>query len=358
MNFQFKPKFLKINSLKIADLLQKNNKADFLGKYFFSLNLERNYDDVILASISSKDNKTKFIGMIDKLSYERKYYGFQLYENNDIYFGNFETNLKNNFGCYLFSPENKENSLLSEFYLGNFKNDQMQTKGMYLWMEELNQKVDASLNGKEFLNNLLENKEKYLNEKDEKLKNENFENCNFSGFVGDIKNNEFGKGIYFQKQENNYKIFYGNMNTNDIRNYDENGLLLISNNKENKDQIVYGKVNNGKFIEGKLFITKEDENKNISILKIIDFKENVQINEKTNDINQNDYENIKIFGQLCFEEDWFGKIFDVYKNFYEFLNNINNDEINFYNETNIDKIYIYLKSFNIELLKKLIELKL
>ena len=351
MNF-FKPKNLKINSLKISELLNKNANVNFNNKKYVFQQLERHSDDSIIASISSKDEKTKFLGIIDKLQYERNYLGFQLYENNDIYLGNFKENMKNNFGCYLFSPENKNNSLLTEFYLGNFDYDQMQTNGMYLWMNELNQNVNENLNGNEFLKNLVDVKKIYENDEND---DKNFENCNFSGFVGDIKENDFGNGIYFQKEGNDYKLFYGNLNVNENKNLNnESNLLIIINNDENDENIVYGKVENGKFTEGKLFNIEYDDKVEIAtIKKIITFKDNVQIDEKSNDIKQNEYENILIFRNLCMEEDWFGIIFKIYQNFFKYLNNIIKTDVNFFNEKNMANLNEYLKSFNIELLKKL-----
>ena len=362
MNFQFKPKNLKINSQKINEFLSKNANVNFNNKKYVFKQLDRNYYNSIIASISSKDEKTKYLGIIDKLEYERKDLGFQLYENNDIYFGNFKNNSKNNFGCYLFSPENNNNSLLTEFYLGNFEEDQMQTNGMYLWMEELNQNVD-NLNGKEYLNNIIDVKKNYLNYlnniidvKKDYENDENFDNCNFSGFVGEIKENLFGNGIYFQKEKNDYKLFYGNLNVNENKNlFNESNLLLISN--ENDENIVYGKVENGKFTEGKLFNIEYDDKVEIAtIKKIITFKDNVQIDEKSNDIKQNEYENILIFRNLCMEEDWFGIIFKIYQNFFKYLNNIIKTDVNFFNEKNMANLNEYLKSFNIKLLKNLKEI--
>ena len=367
MNFQFKPKNLKINSQKINAFLSKNANVNFNNKKYVFKQLDRHYDNSIIASILSKDEKTKFLGIIDKINYERNNLGFQLYENNDIYFGNFKNNSKNNFGCYLFSPENENNSLLTEFYLGNFEEDQMQTNGMYLWMEELNQNVDDNLNGKEYLNNIIDVKKNYLNYlnniidvKKDYENDENFDNCNFSGFVGEIKENLFGNGIYFQKEGNDYKLFYGNLNVNENKNlfnenknlFNESNLLLISN--ENDENIVYGKVENGKFTEGKLFIIEYDDKVEIAtIKKIITFKDNVQIDEKSNNINQNEYKNILTFHDLCMEEDWFGMIFKIYQNFFKYLNNIIKNDVNFFNEKNMANLNEYLKSFNIKLLKKL-----
>ena len=349
MNFQFKPKNLKINSQKINEFLSKNANINFNNKKYVFKQLDRKYYNSIIASILSKDEKTKFLGIIDKLEYERKDLGFQLYENNDIYFGNFKNNSKNNFGCYLFSPENENNSLLTEFYLGNFEEDQMQTNGMYLWMEELNQNFDDNLNGKEYLNNIIDVKKDYLNENDE-----NFDNCNFSGFVGEIKENLFGNGIYFQKEQNDYKLFYGNLNVNENKNENNSNLLIIINHDEKYENVVYGKVENGKFTEGKLFIIEYDEKvQNASIKKIISFKDNIQIDEKSNDINQNEYENILTFRNLCMEDDWFGIILKIYTNFFKFLNNIIKNDVNFFTEENLTEFQDYLKSFNIELLKKL-----
>ena len=350
MNFQFKPKNLKINSQKINEFLSKNANVNFNNKKYVFKQLDRKYYNSIIASISSKDEKTKFLGIIDKLEYERNGLGFQLYENNDIYFGNFKNNSKNNFGCYLFSPENENNSLLTEFYLGNFEEDQMQTNGMYLWMEELNKNFDDNLNGKEYLNNIIDVKKNYLNENDE-----NFDNCNFSGFVGEIKENLFGNGIYFQKEQNDYKLFYGNLNVNENKNENNNSnLLIIINHDEKYENVVYGKVENGKFTEGKLFIIEYDKKvKNASIKKIISFKDNIQIDEKSNDINQNDYKNILTFRDLCMEKDWFGIILKIYTNFFKFLNNIIKNDVNFFTEENLTEFQNYLKSFNIELLKKL-----
>ena len=350
----FKPKNLKINSLKISELLKKNANVNFNNKKYVFQQLERYYENSIIASISSKDEKTKFLGIIEKLQlkYERNYLGFQLYENNDIYLGNFKENMKNNFGCYLFSPENKNNSLLTEFYLGNFDYDQMQTNGMYLWMNELNQNVNENLNGNEFLKNVVDVKKIYENDEND---DKNFENCNFSGFVGDIKENDFGNGIYFQKEGNDYKLFYGNLNVNENKNLtNESNLLIIINNDENDENIVYGKVENGKFIEGKLFIIEYDEKVEIaSIKKIITFKDDVQIDEKSNNINQSEYENILTFRNLCMEKNWFGMIFKTYTNFFKYLNNIIKTDVNFFNEKNMANLNEYLKSFNIKLLKKL-----
>ena len=74
----FKPKNLKINSLKISELLNKNANVNFNNKKYVFQQLERYYENSIIASISSKDEKTKFLGIIEKLQlkYERNYLGF------------------------------------------------------------------------------------------------------------------------------------------------------------------------------------------------------------------------------------------------------------------------------------------
>ena len=69
MNFQFKPKNLKINSQKINEFLSKNANVNFNNKKYVFKQLDRYYDNSIIASILSKDEKTKYLGIIDKLEY-------------------------------------------------------------------------------------------------------------------------------------------------------------------------------------------------------------------------------------------------------------------------------------------------
>ena len=55
----FKPKNLKINSLKISELLNKNANVNFNNKKYVFQQLERYYENSIIASISSAYSSTK-----------------------------------------------------------------------------------------------------------------------------------------------------------------------------------------------------------------------------------------------------------------------------------------------------------
>ena len=66
--------------------------------------------------------------------FQREGYGLELYNNRDIYFRQYESDLRNDSGIYIFnSSKNEENeNIKTEFYIGQWKNILNDKFGIYI----------------------------------------------------------------------------------------------------------------------------------------------------------------------------------------------------------------------------------
>lgn len=248
-----------------------------------------------LFSSSINLNNIHFLGILNQ-RLEKEGYALFSYINEEKYFGNFSQDLRSRHGLYSWPSTINNNIRKTEFFWGTWKNNLKDGKGIYLWLKEPE-------NIKMF---------------------SDFENCDLDSYIGLINNDNFTKGAYLIKRNNNFYVYYGNFNNQGKK--DDNECYYYN---ATKDKIYYGKVKNDKFISG--YITNFNEDGYIVDLLKIDFDENNKVKSyiQEDEIEENLKEKIKknIFEcrNILLNEDHFGDIFNAFKNIIEYRDNKMND---------------------------------
>lgn len=214
-------------------------------------------------------------------------YCSNLYSNEDQYFGSFAHDKRNGQGFYTFNPFNEEQGKALEYYFGNFKNDKRQGHGCYLWI----------------------NKAKSKNLSEKKIF-ENFEEANFTSYIGYFIKNNFNKGTLISKDNNNYFVYHGTFN--DDNKKEGSNCFYYSAQKE---ILQYGTFKDDVFVEG--WVGKFSEEGEIE--KLCEFKEGAM--KKT---EEGEAKNVmERFRNVIMSRDYFGIVFEIFKSAVEFrLNNV------------------------------------
>ena len=77
----------------------------------------------------------------------------------------------------------------------------------------------------------------------------NFDDADFSCFIGDLNSKHFIEGTYMTKKGDNYYVYHGKFNE---QNQKENDGAFYDNSE--KDELMYGKVEKNKFINDYLSV--------------------------------------------------------------------------------------------------------
>ena len=109
------------------------------GIYIKKYTPQKEDSNIYIAKL--KKDEAEYKGMLND-KFQREGYGLELYNNGDKYFGQYESDLRNDNGIYFFnSVKNEENKNEKiECYLGQWKNNLKDKYGIYIygWM---NQKI-------------------------------------------------------------------------------------------------------------------------------------------------------------------------------------------------------------------------
>ena len=286
----------KLMSVKTASSPKKSEKMHF-DKITISRDIERNLEykeeDVIIKKWEGDEESSnmycakienKFLGVLNEL-FEREGYCINNYSNGDSYFGYYSEDKRDKHGFYEFKPEIKNGIRNQEFYFGLWKNDNRNNRGVNLWISESSKKKPFS----------------------------DFDNANFSAFIGLFENNIYNKGTYLYKEEDDYYVYHGYLNIKGERE-GENCLFYSSTLEE----CFYGKYEENEFVDG--FVCKYDDNGNVKDLckydndKII--KEEDLNSKEVNDICKK----LFIFRNVIMEKDYFGDVYKCFGNVYNFKN--------------------------------------
>ncbi len=237
-------------------------------------------------SIEIKKDNSSFIGILNG-KFERDGYGINKFPNGDIYFGYFENDQRNRHGIYFYSPEKKDKIIHEECYYGFWLNNQKNNHGIYLWIDEPENNID-------------------------------FDNANFDCFIGNVKDDHYNKGCYLSKIEDNYYLYYGYFDEEGKKN-DNNALFYSSS-----DKLIKGKIVNDIFTEGFIgYYDSETGNLNNFVFCKFDDEGSVIYLKKENEFN-NDVQKIKNemqnFRSVILESDYFGDIYQKYREIKKFIN--------------------------------------
>ena len=291
------------NKKDIFKKLKSNDKYQSGNTIIIRWEDEMN-EDTEMYVMKNKINNLPFIGVIN-YEFKREGYCINKYLNGDEYFGYYKNDLRNKQGMYIYKPKYEIGKIiLRQYYFGLWENDIKEGRGIYLWLKE---SIDQS--NRNIINNKSYNP---FN---------NFDKANFSAYVGNFEKNKFTKGTLLKKEEDNYFVFHG---------------YFLNSKKEGKncfyysaklEEILYGTFKDDKFVEG--FIGKFDENgevkniikyKNKSIIE----KDKVQSSDNIQEISNK----ILTFRNVIMSKDYFGILYNIFKEAIDFKNeNMNDVEI-------------------------------
>ena len=228
-----------------------------------------------------------FIGVLD-LNLVKQGYGYMCLPNNERYFGIYTDDLRSKHGLYQYPDKIDGNKIEREFFFGIFNNGEISDRGVYLWIKE---------------------------DKDVPMFN-NFEEADFSCFVGDLDKSRFIEGTYLTKKGEEYYVYHGKFNEKNEKD-GENAFYYNSD----KDELLFGKVEKNKYVNSYLSVFDEDGNIKNGIYvnfdkkgKIIDFKQKEEMPDKSQIFDE-----MFDFRNKILDKDYFGEIFETFKSTLEFV---------------------------------------
>ena len=259
--------------------------------------------DTKMYVLKNKFNNLPFIGVVN-YDFKREGYCVNKYLNGDEYFGNYSNDLRNRQGIYIYKPKYETGKIiLRQYYFGLWENDLKQGRGIYVWLKEDKNNSKNSYNNKSY---------NPFN---------NFDKANFDAYVGNFDKNKFAKGTLLKKEADNYFVFHGW-----FLNSKKNGKNCFYYSAK-LEEILYGTFKDDKFIEG--FVGKFDDNGDLK--NLIKYK-NKSIIEKDkfepSDDEKEVAKKILTFRNIIMSQDYFGILYDKFKDAIDFKNaNMNNVEL-------------------------------
>ena len=259
--------------------------------------------DTEMYIVKNKFKKMPFIGVVN-YEFKREGYCINNYQNGDEYFGYYSNDLRNKQGLYIYKPRLiNSKTILRQYYFGLWENDKKNGRGIYLWLKD---------------NNINNNNKSYnpFN---------NFDNANFHAYVGEIEYDNFTKGTLLKKEGDNYFVYHGQLNSKNLKKEGKECFYYSAKLEES----FFGTYKNDKFTEG--YIGKFNENGELNY--IAKFQNNKIIEED----KLNKFDNIKNiikkmqnFRNIIMSKDYFGDLYNIFKNIINFKNQNMND-INIFN---------------------------
>ena len=245
---------------------------------------ERNTKDYIS---EIKKGDIHFIGILDP-NLVKQGYGFMSLPNNEKYFGVYTDDLRSKHGLYQYPDKIEGDKIEREFFFGVFNEGKVDNRGVYLWIKE---------------------------KKDVPMFN-NFEEADFSCFVGDLDSNHFINGTYMTKKGEKYYVYYGSFNEQNEKEGD--GVFYYNSEK---DELMYGKVEKNKFINSYMSVFDDEGNIKNGIFvnfddkgKISDYKQKEEMPDKSGIFDQ-----MFDFRNIILDKDYFGEVFNTFKDTMKFI---------------------------------------
>ena len=290
------------NTKDIEKKLNSNKKYQTNNTTIIRWEDEMNPDTKMYV-LKNKFNNLPFIGVVN-YDFKREGYCVNKYLNGDEYFGNYSNDLRNRQGIYIYKPKYETGKIiLRQYYFGLWENDLKQGRGIYVWLKEDKNNSKNSYNNKSY---------NPFN---------NFDKANFDAYVGNFDKNKFTKGTLLKKEGDNYFVFHGW-----FLNSKKNGKNCFYYSAK-LEEILYGTFKDDKFIEG--FVGKFDDNGDLK--NLIKYK-NKSIIEKDkfepSDDEKEVAKKILTFRNIIMSQDYFGILYNIFKDAIDFKNaNMNNVEV-------------------------------
>ena len=234
-----------------------------------------------------KKENIHYIGILDS-NLVKQGYGYMCLPNNEKYFGVYTDDLRSKHGLYQYPDKIVGDKIEREFFFGIFNKGKISERGVYLWIKE---------------------------NKDVPMFN-NFEEADFSCFVGDLEETHFIEGTYLTKKGEEYYVYHGKFNNNNEKDGD-NAFYYNSD----KDELLFGKIEKNKFVNSFLSVFDEDGNIKNGIYanfnkngKILDYKQREEMPDKSEVFDE-----MFDFRNKILDKDYFGEIFETFKSTLEFV---------------------------------------
>jgi len=263
--------------------------------------------DTEMYIVKNNFKKKPFIGVVN-YEFKREGYCINSYENGDEYFGYYSNDLRNKQGLYIYKQKPIINKfIIRQYYFGLWENDKKNGRGIYLWLKDNNTK-NANINNDKLYNPF-----------------NDFDNSNFHAYVGEFENDNFTKGTLLKKEGDDYFVFHGKL---DSKNLKKNGKDCFYFSAK-LEQIFFGTFRNDIFIEG--YIGKFNDNgklENVAKFQNKKIIESEKLN-KTDNI-KNITKKMEMFRNIIMSKDYFGDLYNIFKNIIDFKNENMND-INLFN---------------------------
>ena len=246
--------------------------------------------------IETNKNGSRFIGVLNG-RLERHGYGINFYKGGEKYLGNFEQDLPNKHGIYLWAPIIKGRNIQLECYHGLWKNNKKDKNGIYIWMNE-------ALNNKEF------------------------DKANFDTYVGIFDNDKFVRGTYMSKILDDFFLYHGNFDS-EGKKTDDNAFFYSSK----YDRILHGKIDKDCFVSAYIAFFESDSGEIKNIVHCT-FDKNGSVdsiimqNDLKNEERLKEEKEINLFRDVILEIDYFGIIYSRFHEIKDFIrDNVNSMEL-------------------------------
>ena len=271
--------------------------------------------------LKNKMYNLPFLGVIN-YEFKREGYCVNKYSNGDEYFGYYSNDLRNKQGIYIYKPKYEiKNTLLMQYYFGLWENDLKEGRGIYLWLKENRDNYNKNIPINKIYNPF-----------------NNFETANFTAYVGGFQKNKFTKGTLLKKEGDNYFVFHGFFQ--DTKKNGKNCFYYSAKLEE----ILYGTFKDDKFIEG--FVGKFNDDGEIDNIIKYKNKEIMVNNQPDNkDYKEEISKKILTFRNIIMSKDYFGILYNTFKEAIDFKNENMNDVEIFNSDIYIDLMDI-MASYN------------
>ena len=249
-------------------------------------------EDFVFA-LENKEEIIPFLGVVN-FNFKRFGYCLNTYLNGDIYFGYYLRDIISKKGFYSFKPKIENDYKLSQYYLGNWENNLFEGFGIYLWIKEKKDTIPFN----------------------------DLNNSSFDAFIGNSEKGVFKKGIILNyNNENNFFIYYGSFSEEGKK--EGNNCFYYSNNLE---EMFFGTYKNDIFIEGFIAKFDKNNGKMIELIVYKKDENKEPESEKIKIENEKNIEFIMTkFRNIIFSKNHFKIIYEEFKKVLNFQNEKMND---------------------------------
>lgn len=278
---------IEIDKMKVMKELNENGQYENNNILLKIAENDETEKQSFITEITKKNSS--FLGKLND-QFKREGYGLNIFENGDKYLGYFQDDQRCKNGIYIWSPEIKDKKILTECYYGNWKNNKKEGNGIYIWLVEPK-------------NNSL------------------FDEANFEAFIGKFEDDMYQKGTYLIKEEDEYYLYHGLFDREGNKS-DDNAYFYSSKN----DTLIHGRVSKDIFRNGYIFIFDSD-NGTVKEMAYCNFDRNGTLVDSTYKSNllkedkDKEEKNICNFRNVILNVDYFGYIYDKFKEIYNYINN-------------------------------------